>query len=314
MILCLPVRAHRHATEKGFAMSKISRRLFLAGTGAVMGAGLLTRPAIAGPSNIYYVNGVAVRRYLPINSNNRPPVILLHGGAHAGWAWDRYATYFASQGWTCHALDWYNHGLSSALPLTTFLTRSIKDILTEINLVRATLPNPNRFILMGHSMGAMAALYASQTLRPRALVMTAPVVPAEVGAMAIEIAIDFTQPFPVPPFEIAKAMFYSTMSDAEAMQYYVQLTPESPQAVWEATRWTIPVNLASVMAPTKIAVGAADTLTPPSVVQPLATMMGAQYTLWPGIGHSDLMLKESGWAPVAQDIQQWLCGCTSPTQ
>jgi pimeloyl-ACP methyl ester carboxylesterase len=110
----------------------------------------------------------------------------------------------------------------------------------------------------------------------------------------------------VPPFPVAKAMFYSTMSDAEAMLYYPQLAPESPQAVWEATRWTISVNLSQVTAPTMIAEGALDMLTPPSVVRPLATMMGARYVEWPGIGHADLMLKENGWLPVARDVKSWL--------
>lgn len=293
-------------------MAKISRRLFLAGTGAAIGAGMLgSRPAIAAPTDIIYTNGVAVRRYIPTHWNNRPPVILVHGGAHAGWSWDRYAAYFQSEGWKCYALDWYNHGLSTALPPATFLTRSIKDVLTEINHVRALLPNPDRFVLMGHSMGGMASLWSSQTLRPRALVLMAPVVPTEVGAQAIQIPIDMQVPFPVPPFEIAKAMFYQSMSDTEAMLYYTQLQPESPQAVYEATRWSISVNLSQVMADTKVVVGALDTLTPPSVVQPLATMMGADYSLWSGIGHADLMVKEQGWQPIAEDIQDWLCGCTS---
>lgn len=292
-------------------MSKISRRSLFVGAGAVAGAvvgtGLLGQSAIAAPKDIVYVGGVAVRRYLPTNPNGRPPIILLHGGAHAGWSWDRYASQYASAGWTCYALDWYGHGLSTALPPEVFVTRSIRDVMTEINLVRnALLPNPNRFVLMGHSMGAMAALWAAQTLRPRGLVLMAPVVPAEVGAAAMEIPVDMTQPFAVPPFPIAKAMFYSTMSDDEAMLYYPLLTPESPAAVWEATRWTISVNLNQVKAPTMIAQGALDTLTPPAVVQPLATMMNARYVEWPGIGHADLMVKEQGWLPVAQDIITWL--------
>jgi pimeloyl-ACP methyl ester carboxylesterase len=292
-------------------MSKISRRSLFVSTGAVAGAvvgtGLLGQPAIAAPTDIVYVSGVAVRRYLPPSPNGRPPIILLHGGCHAGWSWDRYAAQYASVGWTCYALDWYSHGLSTPLAPEVFIARSIRDVITEINLVRnALLPNPNRFILMGHSMGAIAALWASQTLRPRGLVLMAPVVPAEVGAAPIEIPVDMTQLFPVPPFPIAKAMFYSTMSDAEAMLYYPLLTPESPVAVWEATRWTINVNLSQVKAPTMIAEGALDTLTPPAAVQPLATMMNCRYVEWPGIGHADLMVKEQGWLPVAQDIITWL--------
>jgi pimeloyl-ACP methyl ester carboxylesterase len=291
-------------------MSKISRRSLIVGAGAVVGTSLLSRPAIATPTSVYYVNGVAVRYYQGDPPNSRPAIIMVHGGVHAGWAWDRYATYLASQGWNCHALDWFHHGTSATLPTETFIARSIRDVMTEIQHVRGGLPDPNKYVLMGHSMGGLACLYSSQTLRPRALVMAAPVVPAEVGAAAIEISVDMTQPFPVPPFPIAKAMFYSTMSDTEAMQYYPQLQPESPVAVWEATRWTVSVNLSSVIAPTMATVGALDTLTPPSTVQQLCTMMNARYVAWAGAGHSDILLKESAWLPVAQDIRQWMVSVT----
>lgn len=287
-------------------MSKIGRRSLIIGAGAIAGASLLSRPAIATPTDIYYVGGVAVRRYIGDPQNSRPHVIMLHGGAHAGWSWDLYATYLASAGWNCHALDWYNHGLSSSLSTETFIARSITNVITEINLVRNALPHPNKYILMGHSMGGMAVLHASQTLRPRALVLMSPVVPSQVGAAAMEVPVDMQQPFPVFPYPVAKELFYPTMTDTEVAPYYAQLQPESPTAVWEATRWTISVNLSQVVAPTMIAEGELDALTPPSAVGSLATMMNARYVEWPDIGHCDLMLKSSAYLPVAQDIQNWM--------
>jgi len=130
--------------------------------------------------------------------------------------------------WNCHALDWLHHGTSATLPTETFIARSIKDVMTEVQHVRGGLPDPNKYVLMGHSMGGLACLYSSQTLRPRAM--------ATVGAL--------------------------------------------------------------------------DTLTPPSTVQQLCTMMNARYVAWAGAGHSDILLKESAWLPVAQDIRQWMVSVT----
>jgi pimeloyl-ACP methyl ester carboxylesterase len=277
--------------------------------GAALGAGLLGNPAAtadaaANAALVYHVNGVAVRHYRPLVPNTCPSIIMVHGGAHAGWVWERYAPYLAGHGWDCHALDWYNHGLSSSLPVQQFITRSIRDVRTEIGHVCSRLARP--YILMGHSMGGLAALYSAQTFAARALVLITPVVPAEVGAQIIPIPVDMTRPYPVPPFSVAKSMFFSTMSDTEAMLYYVRLQQESPVAVWEATRWTVSVNLSAITMPVLTVAAGADTLTPPSAVRELAGMLNGTNIDVPGMGHSDVLLKQQGWLPVAQDVEDWL--------
>jgi pimeloyl-ACP methyl ester carboxylesterase len=115
----------------------------------------------------------------------------------------------------------------------------------------------------------------------------------------------------VPPFEVAKAMFYQTMSEAEALTYYQELQPDSPQAVWEATRWTVSVDLNSIRMPVMTAVGVADSLVRPSAVEGLANLLRCRYVTRPEIGHSDLLLKGDSWLPIAQDIEQWLISAIS---
>jgi len=296
-------------------MARINRRLFLAGTGAAVGTGLLARSGHSKPlsttSSLYFVNGVAVHHYPAAIPCGRPPIVMVHGGAHAGWSFDKYATYLSSVNWDCHVLDWYHHGQSNTLPLQTFITRSITAVRSEIESVAMNLGSafvsPPPYILMGHSMGGLAALYTAQHVRPTALVMIAPVVPAEVNAQDIQLEVNLTQPFLVPPFEQVKPLFFSTMSDTEAMVYYTQLQAESSQAVWEATRWTVSVNLSPINMPSMAVAADADFLTPPSIISTLAGMIPVcRYISWPNIGHSDLLLKESGYLPVVQDIHNWL--------
>lgn len=255
-------------------------------------------------ADVYYLGGIAVRRYRPASPNGRPPVVMVHGGAHAGWAWVRYAGLLAAAGWECHALDWYHHGLSAALPVDRFIARGIPAVGAEIGIVSRALPRPP--VLIGHSMGGLAVLSAAQQLSAHALVLVTPVVPAEVGADEIPIPVDLTQPFPVPPFEVAKAMFFGTMSDAEAAPYHNALQPESPQAVWEATRWTVSVDLDRITVPVMTVAAGADTLTPPEAVSGLAGLLGSTHVEVPNIGHSDVLLKSSGWQSVASSIEQWL--------
>jgi pimeloyl-ACP methyl ester carboxylesterase len=247
------------------------------------------------------VDGVAVARHEPATPNGKAPIVMVHGGEHGAWVWERYGPFFASKGWECHALDWYGHGRSDAVP--DFTERGITDVSREISSVSRQFAE---FHLMGHSMGGLAALVSAAALNPKSLTLLAPVVPAEVNAAPVPVPVDLAQPFGVPPFEIAKEMFFSTMTDEEAEPHYARLQPESAQAVWEATRWTVSVDLAAVRAPTLVLGAGADTLTPTPAVRELARLMNATYLEFPGIGHSDLLLKAGGWELPAAAVESWL--------
>jgi pimeloyl-ACP methyl ester carboxylesterase len=280
--------------------------LFALGTLSTMGLAIPGNSAAAAATT-YFVDGIAVHRYRPATPNGKPPIVLVHGGAHAAWVWERYGPFLAGKGWDCHAFDWYNHGQSTSLPKSDFIRRSITDLHREILSVTRTLP---AFHLVGHSMGGLASLVSGTLLNPKSLTLINPVVPSQVGATPIPVPVDLAAAFDVPPFEVAKGMFFSTMPDAEAQTYYARLQPESSRAVWEATRWTVPVNLAAVHAPVHVIAAGADTLTPPNWVRALATLVGARYDEFAGIGHSDVLLKSTGWQQVATNVEAWLAAPT----
>lgn len=253
----------------------------------------------------YEVHGVAVKRYIPARPDGMPPVVMVHGGGFASWVFERHARALRRAGYTVHALDWFNHGESDALDEASFLRRGIEDVARrEIRYVVGRLPR--RPVLIGHSMGGLAALaYASQA-RVRRLILLTPVVPAAVGAEPIDLPVDFTEPFGPLPFEEAKPLFFTTLPDGLARKYHARMEPESPRAVFEATRWTVDVNVAAVRSPTLIFATELDLLTPPPAVHRLAELMGAQYELIPGIGHDDLLLKEPESTATARRIISWL--------
>jgi pimeloyl-ACP methyl ester carboxylesterase len=250
----------------------------------------------------YAVDGIAVRRHLP-SVTDRPPVLLVHGGAHAAWVWDPVAAFLARRGWDCHALDWRNHGESARLPAADFLRRGIADVRADIAAVAGPLGDCH---LIGHSMGGLAALVAATTLSPLSLTLVTPVVPAQVDPPPIPVPLDLTVPWTARSLPVAKTMFFSTMTDAEAAEWYARLEPESPQAVWEATRWTVPVDLAAVRARTLVIGAGADSLTPAEHVQELATLMDARYLVYPDLGHTEVLVKDPGWQQVATDVEEWL--------
>ena len=260
-------------------------------------AGLLTStPAVASPpgpiaTQNLMVNGVAVTKYLPITPiAGRPPVVLVHGGAHGRWSMDYHARTFAEHGFYAYALDWLNHGDSIDLPQAQFISRSIVDVAhREIRDVVNYLGVPP--VLVGHSMGGLAALTYATSYPVRKLILMAPVLPSNVGAAPIEIPIDLSQPFPVFPYDVAKQLFYTTMSTYLATHWHSLLVPESSRAVWEATRWTVSLNLGALTTADVMVVAAQlDQLIPLTGVSALSSMIGATYQLASNLGHCDILI------------------------
>ena len=152
----------------------------------------------------------------------------------------------------------------------------------------------------------MAALVYAESNPIERLVLLTPVVPSSVGADPIDIDVDLTKPFGPVPYDVARQLFFPTLDEDLARMYHHLLEPESPRAVWQATRWTIDVDLQAVTAPTLVFATELGLLTPPAAVAGLAELMGAPYELIPAIGHSEILLKRPESIAVAERIRGWL--------
>ena len=230
------------------------------------------------------------------------PIIFIHGGCHGSWAFHNYLSFFAESGWESHALNWFNHNGSQSLSPERFKVRGIEDIKEEIALVVSTLRVPP--ILVAHSMGGMAAQKFAEENDLRALVLLAPVVSIEAGVDSIDLAIDEDQVWPVPPFDVARRLFFDGLDNGQAEHFYSLLCPESPRCVYEATRFTVSVNYRNINCPI-LALGAEhDLLVPSGYVRVLAELSGADFRLVPGRGHN--LLLEPNWRATAGTIRDWL--------
>lgn len=303
--------------EFSFAASRFGRRLFaplvpilmaVLVAGAACFALVTPKASAAGGQptvTTYRVKGVSVAKYSPAKKTKKPPIVMVHGGQHGKWAWRNWAMFFSNAGYEVHALDWYNHGDSARLPEWKFIKRSIVDV--AHNELRTVVRHLDRKpVLVGHSMGGLAsAVYAAEAPVEK-LVLLTPVMPSVVNPDPVPLPIDMSKPFPVFPYEQAKQLFFSTLSDREARQAYARLVPESPQAVLEATQWTVDVDLTAIQAPKLLFATEFDVLTPAEPEERYAKMLGAEYKFIPGIGHSDILLKDPEWRNTAQHTLTWL--------
>ena len=249
------------------------------------------------------IGGVRVESAFPHTAEKKvDPIVFIHGGCHGSWVFHNYLSFFAESGWESHALNWFNHNGSRSLSPEHFIVRGIEAIKEEITLVASILRVPP--ILVAHSMGGMAAQKFAEENDLRALVLLAPVVSIEAGVDSINLAIDEDHVWPVPPFDVARRLFFDGLNDGQAEYFYSLLCPESPRCVYEATRFTISVNYKNIKYPI-LALGAEhDLLVPSGYVRVLAELSRADFRLVPGRGHN--MLLEPNWRATAGIIRDWL--------
>jgi pimeloyl-ACP methyl ester carboxylesterase len=251
----------------------------------------------------YRVHGVRVERSTPLpNTHDRPPIIFVHGGCQGSWIWARFLPYFGQAGWDSHALNWFGHNGSESRTEADLIHRGIADIVEEIGHVAGQFNESP--ILMGHSMGALAAQKYAEAHTVSALVLLSPVAPAEVGGDIIDLPLDPNAPWTPPPFEVSREIWFQGLEEQEAKACFEKMIPESPKAVHEATRWTVPIDRAKVSGPVLVVSGGLDRLTPPTVARSLAAFYGADYRYLHGRGHS--MLLEPSWRETARMIAAWL--------
>jgi pimeloyl-ACP methyl ester carboxylesterase len=266
--------------------------------------------ASSSTSDIHYdeydVDGIHVEHFTAASrqqATKQTPLICVHGGCHASWCWQEHAAVYAAAGYDVHALNWRGRNGSSPLTDAVFVSMSIADVVDDINRVAGRFDVPP--VIVAHSMGGLAAqLYACE-YEVSAIVLLTPVVPSNVGAQEIPLPIDdMGAPWGPPPSEAARQLFFQGLDDTQAAHFQRLLVPESPRRVYEATRWTIAVDAAKLVAPTLIVSGALDILTPPETGAALARLYGAAYRLEPEHGHNVLL--GGGAKRIASDIATWI--------
>lgn len=255
------------------------------------------------------VEGIALTEVRARDGNvRRHPIVMVHGGCHGSWQWANLQAWFAEHGWNSTAIDWLSHGRSERLPREQWLRREIPAVSHEIEIAcaEASAAANRSPVVIGHSMGGLASLaYAATTQRElAALVLLTPVVPRKYGATAIELDVDLDEPWGPPPPDVARQLFYSGVDDATASECHQRLQPESPAAVWQATRWTAEIDVSAVRAPALVVAAERDLLVPADYVLALADDLGAERILLPGAGHGVTL--DPGWPDLASRIEAWL--------
>src|SRR5687768_10392690 len=116
---------------------------------------------------------IAVSALLADPSDDRPPIVLVHGAANSAAIWTFWMRELAARGWSSYAVDLRGHGASESTDLSRV---GMADYAADVTRLVEQLGR--RPVVLGWSMGGLIALMVAAAGRAAACVALAPSTPA----------------------------------------------------------------------------------------------------------------------------------------
>lgn len=242
-------------------------------------------------------------------------VVMVHGAFCGGWAFERLRQPFEALGHAVLAPDLRGHRADDTPDRVIGV--SMADYADDVAALCRSLPEPP--ILLGHSMGGLAAQMAAVRCEVQALVLLAPSPPWGVTGSSLEEAVTAFGVGMLGPFSsgavepdpgLMRHYSLNRMPKAEREAVIARLKPESARALREALNWWLDPFMTTSLGPGRLRArtlalaGELDLVHPPPTVRQTAERIGADFQLLPQMSH--WLCGEPGWEEVATAILRWL--------
>lgn len=238
----------------------------------------------------------------------RPPVLLLHGLWHAGWAWENWSARLAARGHDCHAVDLRGHGASEG----DVRMAHLDDFAEDARRVVAVLPQAP--IVIGHSLGGTLVERLLVTDRYPAAVLVAGVPGRYPVRTVLRTAI--TRPFATwasirradllplvaSPAGARDFLFGPDVSEETVRRVQPRLGPAAPHVIRQLVLTRAPVPRAGT--PTLVLAATHDAAFRPRAQRRRARAIDACYLEADRSGH-DVPL-DHGWGDAVDRVIDWL--------
>jgi pimeloyl-ACP methyl ester carboxylesterase len=235
---------------------------------------------------------------------NRPPLLMVHGLAHAAWCFaENWVPAAAEAGFPAYALSLRGHGGSAG---ARHLRRTtMRDYVHDVLQTITELPEPP--VLIGHSMGAVIAQLVAERYPLRGLVLLAPApLHSAAGSM---VAIGRERPGDIVRAAVGQTLpmdpdvLFAGLDAATARGYADRTGVESPLVQWELLA---PRSIGPVRCPVQVIGTPDDRMVQVADVERTAAGYGVSVRWFPGMGH-DLML-DTGWERVLAAVLEFAGG------
>jgi len=251
----------------------------------------------------------------------RAPILLVHGAFCGAWVWDRFAGPLRAAGHAVIAPDLPGH--AAAAPADAAIGLSMNDYAGAIAAAAAALPAPP--VLVGHSLGGLAAGMAAMRAPVAGLVLLAPSPPWGVSGSTMEEAASAVSLYALGPYwaQVVQPDYASfrrfavdRLPGAERHALHARMRPESGRALFETLNWwldpfmTTMLDEAKIGAPILAIAGGKDVVHPAPTVRETARRLGASFETMPQMSH--WLPGEPGWEDVAARCLAWIGAAATP--
>jgi pimeloyl-ACP methyl ester carboxylesterase len=241
------------------------------------------------------------------------PMLMVHGIMGGSWYFAKWLEFFAARGAPAYALNLRGH--HGSRPVDDFGRVSIMDYVTDVidaaAGVRARHPGAP-LVLVGHSMGALVAQKAAESLAPAALVLLSAVPPRGIPLLCWQLfrrevkhagAMLASREIVADPKDVAE-LFLNRVDVAEAKSFLERWTPASGRAGREISLGRVAVDAARVTCPVLVVAGAEDVAIPPRIQRKVALKYGGTVRVYEE--HAHFLIWEAGCERIAADVAHWI--------
>jgi pimeloyl-ACP methyl ester carboxylesterase len=238
------------------------------------------------------------------------PLVFLHSLWSGSWMWQEVTGAMSQRGWECWALDL--RGRPGSRSVATMGTIQLEEYNEDVVTAAQSLWAPP--VVCGHGLGALLALLTAEHLKPRALILLAPLLPRTWDAhihpplplanLSAVPALLWSRPLRPPRWTIARDFLFNTLPLALQTRLHEQLQPDSGTVARALTRGQVPAPSPNLGCPLLIVRGSEDRMSHPAAIDWLTARFQADSREYRHQGH---WLTISGQASqLVADLHRWL--------
>jgi pimeloyl-ACP methyl ester carboxylesterase len=240
--------------------------------------------------------GIYIESWLPERRSRRKPLMFVHGELAGSWVWERFLGFFAGRGWEGHAVNLRNHYWSqTADPATLSFDTYVEDVVAALDRLGPST------VAIGHGMGALLALKASERVAISGLVLIAPPMPRELRPPA--------RPYELReiPERLLRDDRDLTLPDVLRIQHLLGQKPHESGAARRQVVAGVPVDRRVVSeVPRLVIAGGLDRSSSLDDAERLAEWLDSEFEPFGAHSHFGLIHGEQSFQQVAEAVRTFL--------
>jgi pimeloyl-ACP methyl ester carboxylesterase len=254
--------------------------------------------------------GLYIESWLPERRSRRKPLLFVHGELAGSWLWERFLGYFAGRGWEGHALNLQNHHWSRTVdPTELSFETYTEDVVAALERLGPAT------VVIGHGMGGLLALKASERMAIAGMVLLSSELPRDLRPPARshelrEISDVYGKSvlgWATLPEKLQRDHRDLTMDDVMRIQHLLGQKPHESGTARRQMLQGVSIDRRPLAEVPKLVIGAGlDLIVPEQSSERLAEWLGAVYEPFGAHSHFGLVIGEQSYLQVAEAVRVFL--------